>query len=381
MTDRRQAPGRNPAPPRLGDDVVDLIRSLPEFEPPHKLSQQIMTALDHRRQPWWRVWMFRLSRPRTISFVPLNWVPLGALALILAIGLGFSHWAQPPVPWSSREVDVLPKDAQTQYLIGRQLLASERTRESLAYLKRAVNAQPDRALYHFWLGVNYWSLNDFERELTHYQAALDLDPEFLPAHVYTGHNYLDRGEWQGALRHYRRVLQAVPDHAEALYNTGIAHRQLKDSQAENAAWRAYLTHYDRGAQALQAADYLNANGDFSFRRVQLGPLTIVRPRIVFPPRGTVLDDGSRSTLDAIGRILRHNRQLQLHIIAYVEGDAALAQRRSRAIKRYLTMRYGDLAPRRIQTSWFDVGETLQLEDRTTRLNNSIHLFATMIVES
>ena len=381
MTDRREAPGRNPSPPRPGDDVVDLIRSLPEFDPPERLSQQIMNALDHRRQPWWRVWLFRLSRPRTISFVPLKWAPLGALVLILAIGLGISRWAQPPVPWASREASPLPEDARTHYLIGRQLLASERTQESLAYLKRAVDAQPDRALYHFWLGVNYWSLNDFDRELTHYQTALDLDPAFLPAHVYTGHNYLDRGEWQGALRHYRLVLQAVPDHAEALFNTGIAHRQRRDVQAENAAWRAYLTHYDRGAQALEAADYLNANGDFSFRRVQLGPLTIVRPIIVFPPGEAVLDDKDRSTLDAIGRIVRHNRQLQLHIIAYVEGDALLAKQRSRAIKRYLTVRYGDLAPRRIKLSWFGVAETLQIEDRTTHLNNSIHLFATMIAES
>ena len=72
---------------------------------------------------------------------------------------------------------------------------------------------------------------------------------------------------------------------------------------------------------------------------------------------------------------------KVHIVAYVAGDAALAKRRSRAIKRYLTMRYDDLAPRRVKPSWFGVAETTRMEDGTTQLDNSINLFATMIAES
>ena len=381
MSDRQKDPGWNSSLPSGGHDAADLLRRLPELDAPEDLSQRIMTALDHRAQPFWRVWLFRLSRPRTISFVPLKWVPLGALVLVLAIGLGFDRLALPPALRSRPEMAPLPEDARTHYLIGRQLLASERTQESLEYLKYAAHAQPDRALYHFWLGVNYWSLNDFDRELAHYQAAIERDPDFLPAHVYTGHNYLDRGDWQRALEHYRVVLQTVPDHAEALYNSGIANRQMQDVQAENAAWRAYLAHFDRGMQALQAAAFLNANGDFSFRRVHLGPLAIVRPGVAFAPGESVLNDQGRSTLDVIGRIVRRNRQLQLHIVAYVAGDAALAKRRSRAIKRYLTTRYDDLSPQRVKTSWFGVAETIPIEDGTTQLDNSINLFATMIAES
>jgi tetratricopeptide (TPR) repeat protein len=381
MSDRPIDTGRNSSPLSAGHDAADLLRRLPELEAPEGLSQRIMSALDHHRQPIWRIWLFRLSRPRTISFVPLKWVPLGALVLVLALGLGYQRLAQAPAPMVSRETAPLPVNAETHYRLGRQLLASERAQESLAHFQQAASAQPERALYHFWLGVNYWSLNDFDQELAHYQAALERDPAFLPAHVYSGHNYLDRGEWRRALRHYQQVLQAVPDHAEALYNTGIAHRQLDDTAAENAAWRAYLAHFDRGAQALQATEFLNTNGDFSFRRVQLGPLAIVRPSIAFAPGEAALDDQDRSTLDAIGRIVRRNRQLELHIIAYVAGDAALAKRRSLSIKRYLIARYGDLAPRRIKPSWFGVAETIEIEDRTRQLDNSINLFATMIAES
>ncbi len=282
---------------------------------------------------------------------------------------------------TSRKMAPLPVDAETHYRLGRQLLASERAHESLTHFQQAASAQSDRALYHFWLGVNYWSLNDFDRELAHYRQALERDPDFLPAHVYSGHNHLDRGEWHRALHHYRQVLQAVPDHAEALFNTGIARRQLDDTAVENAAWHAFLAHYDRGDLVLQAAGYLNTNGDFAYRRIQLGPLAIVRRSIDFGPGTTDLDAADRATLDAIGRIVRHNRQLELHVIAYVAGDAALAKRRSRDIKRYLTTRYADLAPRRVKLSWFGVAETIQIEDRTTQLDDSINLFATMIAES
>lgn len=381
MSDRPIDPGLNSSPPSPVHDAADLLRRLPEFDAPEGLSQRIMNALDHHGQPIWRIWLFRLSRPRTISFVPLKWVPLGALVLVLALGLGYKRLAPAPAPMISRETAPLPVNAEAHYRLGRQLLASERAQESLAHFQQAAHAQPEKALYHFWLGVNYWSLNDFDQELAHYQAALERDPDFLPAHVYSGHNHLDRGEWQRALRHYRVVLQAVPDHAEALFNTGIARRQLDDIAAENAAWRAYLAHYDRGTQALQAAAYLQANDDLSYRRIQLGPLAIVRRRIDFGPGTTDLDAADQATLDAIGRIARRNRQLQLHIVAYVAGDAALAKRRSRAIKRYLTTRYGDLASRRVKLSWFGVAETIPIEDGTTQLDNSINLFATVIAES
>ncbi|MBL0715274.1 MAG: hypothetical protein JJV98_16415, partial [Desulfosarcina sp.] len=182
-------------------------------------------------------------------------------------------------------------------------------------------------------------------------------------------------------RHYRRILEDVPKHPEALFNTGIALQHQGDPARENEAWKAYLDFFDRGQQAIQAVEYLNANDDFTFRRIQLGPLEIVKRSITFNPGQTFLDETAQATLDAIGRVVARNRKLQLHVVAYADNDAKAAKFRAIGIKRHLTEHFADISPQRIKPSWFGVSEKVQIEDGTHQLESSIRLFATIIDES
>jgi tetratricopeptide (TPR) repeat protein len=370
------------SPDNIPHDLVERLRRLPEVDPPEGLSARIMGALKPRRRPWWQTMLFRLSRPRSITFTPLKWAPVGA-ALVLGLMIGFSFNKMPagPAPSSGPQVAQLAGDAETHYMWGRQLLADNRAQKALVHLKRAADTQPEQALYQFWLGVTYWTLKDFDREQAHYQLALQRNPDFLPAHVYIGHNYLDRGDYQAARQHYRHVLQAVPDHADALFNTGVALHRLGDIMQENEAWRAYLQHYDRGRPALQAVASLNANGDFSYRRIRLGPLSLVKPSITFDDGRKRLDASSQAALDDIGRVLAHNYKLELHILAYTANDAGAAKTQAKTIKRYLLDQYRGISAKRIKPSWFGVSEKVQLENRSYALESSIRLFATAVDES
>jgi outer membrane protein OmpA-like peptidoglycan-associated protein len=121
-------------------------------------------------------------------------------------------------------------------------------------------------------------------------------------------------------------------------------------------------------KALQAAAYLNANGDFTFRRIQLGPLEMVKRRITFRPGKTALGEIARDTLGDIGRVLASNRKLELHIVAYVENDAHLAKLRAKAVKQYLAESAAGISPQRLKISWFSVPEKIQLEDHTFKLD-------------
>ena len=319
-------------PESLQKDIITQIGRLPDVDTPVGLSDRIMTALRPRKRPWWRTLLFRLSRPRTVSFIPLKWAPVGAALMVgLIIGFSFDRMPMETVPSPGQAVDQSDEIAEVHYQLGRLLLAGDQAEEALVHLRRAADAHPDQARYHFWVGVNYWTLHNSDQERAHYQTALALDPDFLPAHVYLGHNHLDQGDWQTALRHYERVLQDVPDHPEALFNRGVALHHQGEARLENDAWAAYLDVYDRGEQALQAAAYLAANGDFTFRRIQLGPLEMVKRRITFRPGESALGEIARDTLGDIGRVLANNRKLELHIVAYVENDARLAKWRARAV--------------------------------------------------
>ena len=362
-------------------DLIDRIREFPDIDVPAELSDRIMAALKPRRRPWWRLFLFRLSRPRTITIHPLQWVTLGALTVLVMAVFSFYRTPEGSAPSPHQTLAHINGDAELHYLLGRRLLADDQAGAALEHLTQAVNARPDHALYQFWAGVNYWALNDLDQERAHYRAALQLDPDLLPAHVYIGHNYLDRGEWEKALHHYQRVLEDTPRHADALFNTGMALRKQGRAMLETDAWRTYLDDYGRGERAIEAAAFLNANGDFTFRRIQLGPLGIVKKTIRFNPRSATLDAADLATLDDIGQVVARNRKLQLHVVAYVDNDVNLAKLRARAVKQYLNEQFADLSLQHIKLSWFGVSETVLMENRTYHLNDSIHMFATVIDES
>lgn len=362
-------------------DLIDQIREFPDIDVPTGLSDRIMAALKPRQRSWWQLFVFQLSRPRTITIRPLQWATLGAVMMVLIAVFIFYRTPEGTVSSPHQTLAHINEDAELHYLLGRRLLADDQADAALVHLTQAVDARPDHALYQFWVGVTYWALNDLDQERAHYQTALQLDPDLLPAHVYIGHNYLDRGEWEQAVYHYQRVLQDTPRHAEALFNTGMALRKQGRTILENDTWRTYLGDYDRGERAVEAVTFLNANGDFTFRRIQLGPLGIVKKTIDFVPRSAALDDASRATLDDIGQVVAHNRKLQLHVVAYVNEDTHLAMLRARAVKQYLNDQFANVSPQRIKLSWFGVSETVPLEGRTHHLNDSIRLFATVMDES
>jgi len=362
-------------------DVIDQIREFPDIGVPTGLSDRIMATLKPRQRPWWQLFVFRLSRPRTITIRPLQWATLGALMVVLVAVFSFYRTTEGTGSSPHQTLAHINGDAELHYLLGRRLLADNQVDAALVHLTQAANARPDHALYQFWVGVNYWALNDLDKERFYYRAALQLDPNLLPAHVYIGHNYLDRGEWEKALYHYQRVLQDTPHDAEALFNSGMALRKQGRTILENDTWRSYLNDFDRGERAIEAVAFLNAHGDFTFRRIQLGPLGIVKKTMRFDPHSATLDADDRAVLNDIGQVLARNRKLQLHVVAYVENDAKLAKLRARAVKQYLNDRFADLVPQRIKLSWFGVSETVPLEGRTHHLSDSIRMFATVIAES
>ena len=366
------------SPDGMPDHLTARLRRLPDVDPPEGLSSRIMDALHTRRRPWLPMVIYKFQRLRIRAVTPLKWAPAAvALAIGVIIGISFNQ-----NPDESGLQAVRPAvDTDADYRQGRKLLAEGQAEKALVHLTRAADVQPGEALYQFWLGVTYWALEDPDRERLHYQNALAHDPDFLPAHVYIGHNYLDRGEYEAAQRHYRHVLQVVPDHAEALFYTGKVLHRLGDTRAENEAWQTYLEHYDRGRPALQAVEILNTNGDFSYRRIQLGPLSIVKPSIVFAEGHPGLDAVSRTTLDDIGRIVAGNHKLTLHVLAYAANDIDVARKRAKTIKNYLLDRHSGLSARRIKPSWFGVSEKIKREDRSYELESSIRLFATHVDES
>jgi len=313
--------------------------------------------------------------------------PIGGFLIMLAAGLllmgadatdgvalfekGDLHAAQQVL---SNAVAQKPDDPRTLYYLGRTYLALEDAERALRHLTRAVELDPGNADYYFWLGVNYWALLDLDRELAAYDKALTIDPNFLPAHVYAGHNQLDRGQWETALVHYTTVLQAVPTHAEALYNAGLALKALDREEEARTVWRRYLQHHRTDRLAVEAARNLNSISDFSYRPFPVGKRFIVGPSPGFKAGVTELAPALAATLAEIGRLIKDQDDVVLHIVAFVKDNEQLAARRARAAKDYIAEKFPEIESRRVRTSWFGQAETIQTGKRNDSLEASIKLF-------
>ncbi len=273
----------------------------------------------------------------------------------------------------STQLKAQPDNPAINFYLGRSLLALKKVDKAVGYLEKAAQRAPDNPDYRFWLGVGYWADMEFEKERQSYLEALKLDPGHLQANLYLGHNFMDQNQWKAALNQYDRVLAVDPAVPDALYNRALVFRQLGRISDEKKAWHSYLRRYRRGQYALQAVDYLNGYGDFSYRIYLLRSRRIVVPAIHFEPAGSTIKAESLPAVETIGGILTRNRALSVHVIAYVKGSAELAKYRAKAIKKALLKAFPGIKPSRIMTSWFGVPEKIDLRNEAYMLDESVNV--------
>jgi tetratricopeptide (TPR) repeat protein len=266
-----------------------------------------------------------------------------------------------------------PDDPAVNYYLGRFYLAQEKADRALPLLRKATELQPGSVEYNFWLGVAYWGVMDFEKERASYLRALALDPNYYPARLYLAHNLLDSGDWQAALLNYDRVLIFEPSHPEALYNRGLALKELNRPAEEAQAWKDYLRYYPNGRWAIRAVDHLNALGDFSYRNFTIGYRRLNLKPIRFVPGSAVLETGSSESLQVLGEVLSINRRIRLKIIGYKNGNFKLAKVRAEAVRTYLLKNYPVIEPSRLSAQGSEHKETIQIGDRRYDRDESVSL--------
>ena len=272
-----------------------------------------------------------------------------------------------------RQVTETPDDSKAHFYLGRCYLAENRSREGLAELKKAVALDPGHADSHFWLGVAYAANGNPKAERQSYEAALTIDPDHVQALVYMGHNRLEAKDYRRALEFYNRALALAPNDPQALFNRGLIYRHYGRTPEEILSWRIYLENAPQGANARQAAEFLNAYGLFDYRNHQIGIRTVTLGRIRFEPFTATIDKSSRNTLDFIGKVFEKQTRFELHILAYQKNNKRLAKARAQSIKRYLEEN-SRIAAHRIRISWFDAPEGITIGKKRFSEDESIDFF-------
>jgi len=269
-----------------------------------------------------------------------------------------------------------PNDAASAYYLGRYYLALNKPELGVEYLEKAVALKPDDADYQFWSGVGYWATMNPEKERQAYLRALALNPNHISASLYLGHGYTDEGAWAKALPRYDKVLELDKYNPEALYNRAVVLRGLGRTDEEMAALKTFLEYYPDGSLAMQATQQLNQGGDFSYRNFILGKRNVTLRAISFKPETAEMNIESKESLHVIKAMLKENKQLSLHVVAYAESGE-LAKARAKAVRDYITNLFPGIDDKRLPLSWFATAERVDVNGKTILLKDSIQ-FITVV---
>lgn len=268
-------------------------------------------------------------------------------------------------------------NSQAHYYLGRCLLARKKKKTALQHLQKAAFLDPGDTDYLFWQGVAYGENGNQKEERKCYNKILKKNKKHLRALIYLAHNQLRNKEYEHSLATYRKALKIWPESPSSLYNQALILNILGRTPEEKIAWLTYLDYYPAGALARKATVHLNRLSDFSYRNHHIGARTITLGKIHFQPFTAKLDKSSYPSLNVLGATVTNMNKGTLHVVTYQKKNKNLARQRAISIKKYLEENFKDLKMnKRVQVSWFDVGETFKAGKKKVKAEESVRFFLT-----
>lgn len=264
-----------------------------------------------------------------------------------------------------------PNNAMAQYYLGRMLLAQDKPEAALSHLQKAVKLEPADDEYHFWLGINYWSVMDYKNERKQYLKAIELNPRSTYAYLYLGHNYLDKREWKKAYDQYQFVLRKDKYDPEALYNTAVALHGVKQYKREHTALLKYLKYYPDGHVAIKAVTSLNSLGDYSWRNFYIGKRQITFIAVQFERDTAKIKTETTASLKLLGAMLKNSPKLTVDLVVHVKGNASLAKARAIAVRNYIVTYVPSVEKKQLPISWFGQAERVGSGKKAQNLSESV----------
>jgi len=114
-----------------------------------------------------------------------------------------------------------PTQVEAMHLLGILLAQQGEPEQAKVWLAKAVNLQPNNAVYHNNLANSYAGLGQVNLAQEHYQTAIRLNPDYAEAYNNLGKLYYKQNQLHQAVVQYHKALQLEPGYVEAHYNLGL----------------------------------------------------------------------------------------------------------------------------------------------------------------
>ncbi len=126
-----------------------------------------------------------------------------------------------------KSIDFNPFSADHQFMVADFCLQNEMTSESLEYLKKTVEIDPDKWEAHYNLGIVFTSFNYSDQAVEHFMEVIRLEP----SHVYTYLNltniFLKKDDLQEALYILEKGMDNIPGERLLMNNCGVVLARLE----------------------------------------------------------------------------------------------------------------------------------------------------------
>lgn len=138
-------------------------------------------------------------------------------------------------------LDVTPNHAEALHLSGVIFNQRGDNRSAVAFINRAIAANPAEAAYYSNLGNALKALGQGEDAVASYRKALSITPDFPDALNNMGVALKELARTEEAIASFRQALAVKPDFPEAHNNLGLALGQLGQQDAAVASYRKALS--------------------------------------------------------------------------------------------------------------------------------------------
>lgn len=150
--------------------------------------------------------------------------------------------------------------------------------QAIQFFERAVEARPDVAQPHLWLGILHTDDKRYTRATTHLKKVLEIDPNAIEAHMTLGLIHLAQSRVRAnldrlnqAIQEFEEVLRLNPNRGDALMELGMAYHYCERNVEATECYRKLVAlapenpkaHYHYGTLLARVGESVRALGHFT----------------------------------------------------------------------------------------------------------------------
>jgi tetratricopeptide (TPR) repeat protein len=127
--------------------------------------------------------------------------------------------------------------AEAAWNIAKKLYEEKKHTESLTFLNRAIELNPNSVHAFNSRGVAYRNLKQYQQAIADYNRAIALDANYAFVYYNRGNSYSGLKQYEQAIADYDRAIELDPNDANAHYSRGYAYLWLHNTQQAHADYR------------------------------------------------------------------------------------------------------------------------------------------------